>query len=153
MPSGYYLGMALSDDHPIKVTAPDYKPVGQSSLESWLNKEAEGKLEAGRLASNEDEPIAKYKDLYSSATGSTEERESPSRNNPVTFADADKERHDLAAQAFDTMPAASAVTKALLAKNLQHAASGNYETHSVLLHGQAKQASLADRVKKVVESF
>jgi hypothetical protein len=152
MRSEYYSGMALTDDHPIKVTASDYKPVGQGSLESWLNKEAESKLEAGRLASNADESTANYSELYKNPPGH-EGAPSPARNNPTTYAAADKERHDVVSRAFGTLPAASAVDKALLAKNLQHAASGDYETHSVLLHGQAKQASLADRVKKVIESF
>lgn len=152
MSSGYYLAMALTDDHPIKVTAPDYKPVGQGALESWLNKEAATKLEAGRLSSNEDDSTASYSELYKSPPGH-EDKPSPTRNNPATYAAADKDRHEVASRAFDTFAAASAVDKALLAKNLQHAASGKYETHSVLLHGQAKQASLADRVKKVVESF
>lgn len=163
--------MALSDDHPIKVTAPEYKPSGQGDLELWLGKEAaeKSKVAAGQLDTNADESTVRYGDLYDNPPGRTDGgninarwgegpnkekgKQAPFHNNDATFAAANKERRDVVARALDTFPAASAVDQALLAKNLAHAASGDYETHSVLLHDGAKHASLSDRVKKLIDSI
>ena len=160
--------MALTDDHPIKVLSSDYKPSGQGDLESWLGKEAEKKNEAGRLETNGDDSTVRYSDLYDNPPGrldggNTNSRwgegankekgkQAPFHYNSSTVEAANKERHEVASRAFATLPAASAVDQALLAKNLEHAASGNFETHSVLLR-QSKHASLSDRVKKVIESI
>jgi hypothetical protein len=160
--------MALTDDHPIKVVSPEYKPAGQGDLESWLGKEAEKKNEAGRLETNADESTVYYSDLYDNPAGRKDGgnndsrwgegpnkekgKQAPFHNNAATTTAADKERHEVASRAFATLPAASAVAKALLAKNLAHAASGDYESHSVMLH-KTKQASLLDRVKNLVKSI
>jgi len=143
--------MALTDDHPIKITASEYKPAGQGDLESWLGKEAEKKNEAGRLESNIDASTDRYNSLYDEPAKLDVQREAD-RHNKATVEAADKARHDVTSQAFGTFSAASAVDKALLAKNLSHAASGDYESHSVLLH-KTKHAGLSDRVKKVIESI
>lgn len=142
--------MALTDDHPIRITAPEYKPAGQGELESWLNKEAEKKNEAGQLETDIDTSTDRYNSLYNEPAKLDVERKADSLNK-ATIEAADKARHDVAAQAFGTFAGASAVDKALLAKNLSHAASGDYESHSVLLH--KKHAGLSDRVKKVIESI
>lgn len=161
--------MALTDDHPIKVTSPEYKPVGQGDLESWLGKEAEKKEEAGRLATNADDSNVNYSDLYDNPPGRTDGgngnsswgegpnktngKQDPFHNNAATFAAANKERRDVVARALDTFPEASSAAQALLSKNLSHAASGDYTTHSVLLHDKAKHASLVERVRKLTDSF
>lgn len=163
--------MALSDDHPIKVISPEYKPAGQGDLESWLGKEAElrSKEAAGQLETNADDSTARYGDLYDNPPGRVDGgnhksswgegahkekgKQVPFHNNDATYRAANKERRDIVARALDTFPAASAVDQALLAKNLEHAASGDYTTHSVLLQDGAKHASLEGRVKKLIDSI
>lgn len=165
--------MAQSDDHPIKVTAPEYKPVGQGAFEAWLSKEAEEaqnkRKTAAKLDDNEDQSTVDYADIYKNppgrkdggnGNGSWGEKphmrdgaQAPFHLNQTSVHNANQERRDVAARALDMLPEASAVEQAILAKNLEHAASGDYETHSVLLHGGVKQASLADRVKKIISSI
>ncbi len=166
--------MALSDDHPIKIVSHDYKPAGQGDLEAWLGKEAEeAKLklaEATKLDDNEDTSTANYADLYANPPGRKDGsnvdgvwgkephkqngRQDPAHNNDTTFRAANKERRDVASRSFETFPAASAVEHALLAKNLEHAASGDFTSHSVLLQPEKRaSASLSDRVKSILDTI
>ena len=50
-----------TDDFPIQITAPVYRPAGQSDLMSWLAKEA-----AGEIPNNENDSTVNYSDLYDS---------------------------------------------------------------------------------------
>ena len=161
--------MSLSDDHPIKITSPDYRPSGQGELEQWLGREMDAKLASTpKLEDNEDTSTANYSDLYDNPSGRKDGsnvdgvwgkkphevngKQDPAHNNNATFAAANKERQEVTSRAFDTFPAASAVEKALLAKNLDHAASGDFTSHSLLLQPGTKQASasLSDRVKSIL---
>lgn len=171
--SGTITPMAQSDDHPIKVTSPEYKPVGQGAFETWLGKEAEeaqaARKTAAKLGDNEDQSTVDYADIYknppgrkdgSNGNGSWGEKpnmrkgeQAPFHLNRTSVDNANQERRDVTARALDSFPAASAVEQAILAKNLAHAASGEYETHSVLLHGGVKQASLSERVQKIVSEI
>lgn len=156
--------MALSDDCPIKITATEYRPSGQGELELWLGKEsAAAKVAAApKLEDNEDESTAAYGDLYEkpkdrkdgtnidSRWGEGLGQESPVHNNAATFHDANQERRDVTSRALSTFPAASAADRALLSANFEHVKSGDFTSHSVLLHDQTKQASLSERVKNVL---
>lgn len=166
--------MALSDDHPIKVTSPEYRSVGLGDLEQWLGKEAEeakAKLASPKLDDNEDTSTVNYGDLYNNPSGRKDGgnidgewgkkphevngKQAPFHNNDATFAAADKERREVASRALDSFPGAAAVEQATLAKNLEHAAKGDFTTHSVLLNPEAKQASvsLTDRVKRLLDTI
>lgn len=161
--------MALSDDHPIKVTSPEYRPAGQGDFEQWLNKEADlAKVAAApKLEDNEDTSTVNYGDLYDNPPGRTDGanlnaswgegpnknkgKQAPFHNNDATFHRANEERRQVTGRALDSFPAAAAVEQALLAKNLEHAARGEYTSHSVLLHDGVKQAGLSERVKDILD--
>lgn len=163
--------MALSDDHPIKITAPEYKSVGQGDLEIWLGKEAEAKklAAAPKLEDNEDTSTVNYGDLYDKPAGrkdgsnldsdwgekahEVKGEQVPSHNNDATFRAANEERKQVTSRALDSFPAAAAVEKATLAANLDHAKSGDFTTHSVLLGESSKQASLSGRVASVLSKI
>lgn len=131
--------MALSDDHPIRIVSPDYKPSAQSDLAQWLMKEAEGGV---KPENNEDKSTVDYGDLYETPKGAVQ----PQPNTPEHLltnehARAQRERRDIAGRAFRTTPAAEQADQALLGANFDHARSGDFTAHSLLLQSKTKEAS------------
>lgn len=157
-----------SDDCPVQITDPAYRPSGQGQLEQWLAKEAEGGI---KPEDNDATSTTNYSDLYDSPKGreggsSTnahwgEEphkdrgKQSPFDQNDATYAASRRESREVSGRAFQTLPAASSADQKLLAQNLEHARTGNFTTHSVLLQPKTKEgsASLSERVRHVVGRF
>src|SRR5665213_723542 len=110
--------MARSDDHPIKVTSPEYRPAGQGEFEQWLGKEAElAKVAADtKPKDNEDQSTTDYADLYDNPPGRTDGgnlnstwgegpnkdkgKQSPFHNNDATFLRANEERRQVTGRAL-----------------------------------------------------
>lgn len=154
-----------TDDVPIQITDPVYRPIGQGQLETWLNKEAEGG--GVQPENNESVGTSAYDDLYndppgrkdvSNVDGNWGKREpthngnhiDPQHNNQGTYTAAQQERHAVTGRALDSLPLAERNARELLAKNLEHAASGNFTTHSVTVQGSSKESSVSERVRKLL---
>jgi hypothetical protein len=145
-----------SDDHPIRVTAENYKPTGQGDLETWLKTAAVGPAPASTVTTstgdNENSREEPFNDLYAV------KGDEPIGNNTSVklhhddaVSKANVTRRGVAKRIFNEFPGAAAVEAALLAANLEHAKSGDFESHSVLLNESTKQASLADRVDQLFQ--
>lgn len=143
-----------SDDHPIRVTAENYKPVGQGAFEQWLKSAAETPKVAAQTGDNENSTEAPFNDLYA-AKGDEPigNNKSVKLHHDDAVAKANVVRRGVTQRIFNEFPGASAVEHALLAANLDHAKSGDFESHSVLLNESTKQASvsLADRVDQLFQ--
>jgi hypothetical protein len=155
--------MALTDDHPIQITSPDYRPSHRSELEEWLRKEAEGGL---KPEDNEAVSTTQYSELEDKPKGRKDvsnidghwgegSKSEPFHNNDETYAASQKERKDVSSRSFATFPAAAKADQALVSANFEHARSGNFTTHSVLLQDKTKEgsASLSERVRSLVDRF
>lgn len=139
--------MALSDDHPIQVTSPDYKTARDSDLAQWLAKEAEGGV---KPEDNEDKSTVEYGELRDRPKGAvpppptaTEQLMTDQHNR------AQRERREVAGRAYATTPAAERADQALLGANFDHAARGEFTAHSVLLQSKTKEASARTLSAKV----
>jgi len=162
--------MALTDDVPIRITAPEYTTAAESALTQWLSKEAMGGGEVPET--NESTSTVAYSDLYDDPKGrkdvsnvdghwgkktqSTEQRVDPLHNNRGTFSASQEERHIVTQRALDSLPSAAANAQAMLAANFDHAKSGDYIAHSLLQQGKAKAASagtLSERVRHIIDQF
>lgn len=123
--------MALSDDHPIQVTASNYKTAGDSDLLNWLNKEAEGTTST----------VAD--DLYSGPPAVPAEHEFPS----AASAHADKQ--DMAQAVLNNAAGSTKADRALLAANFKAVASGEAESSAIALQGSktAAASTLSDFVQ------
>lgn len=161
--------MALTDDIPVRITAPEYKTAGESDLAQWLNKEATG----GDVPdTNESTSTAAYSDLYDDPKGrkdvsntdghwgkktqTTEHQVDPLHQNRGTFAASQEERHAVTQRALDSLPAAEANAGAVLSANFDHAKSGDFTAHSLVLQKQTKTASsgtLSERVRHIIDQF
>lgn len=156
--------MALTDDTPIRITAPEYRPSGKGDLEQWLAKEAEGGI---KPEDNEDKSTTDYQELYERPEGRKDGsnvdgrwgegphmangRQEPFHQNDGTYRRSQTERHEVASQAFATLPAAESADRALLSANFANARSGNFTAHSLLLQGKTKEgASLAERANEIL---
>lgn len=133
----------LSDDHPIRVTDPTYKSAAQSDLATWLAKEAEGGV---RPENNEDTSTVQYGDLYDTPSTAQlppppDKPHAPFPQNTENYTLAQKERRDVAGRAYATTPAAEQADQALLGANFDHARSGDFTAHSLLLQSKTKEAS------------
>lgn len=133
----------LSDDHPIRVTDPNYKTAAQSDLATWLAKEAAGGV---KPEDNEDTSTVQYTDLYDTPSGAKlppppDKTTAPFPQNTENYTLAQKERRDVAGRAYATTPAAEQADQALLSANFDHARRGDFTAHSVLLQGKTKEAS------------
>lgn len=141
-----------SDDHPIRVTAENYKPVGQGELEQWLKNAAEAPKVAAQTGDNENAGEEQFNDLYAAKGDEpTGDNKSVRLHHDDAVAKANDVRRGVTKRIFKEFPGAAAVEHALLAVNLDHAKSGDFESHSVLLNASTKQASasLADRVDQL----
>lgn len=142
----------LSDDHPIRITEPSYKPSAQSDLAQWLAKEAEGGV---KPENNEDKSTVDYGDLYETPAGLERPpavtKTSPFPHTPANYTMAQRERRDVAGRAYATTPAAEQADQAMLSANFDHVRSGDFTTRSVLLQSKTKEASatLADQVRSL----
>lgn len=166
--------MARTDDVPIRITAPEYKPSGQGDLETWLGKEAADAQEArgrGKIEDNEQASTVNYGDIYETPEGRRDGanvegnwgepphmaggRQEPFHQNDATYAVSKDVREGVVRRAFDTFPAAQQQAHAALAQNLDHARTGDFTTHSVILQSKTKEgsASLADRVRALTGRF
>lgn len=135
--------MALSDDHPIRITDPLYKPAAQSDLAMWLAKEAEG---GEKPENNENVSTVQYGDLYDTPSTAKmppppDPKNAPFPQNTENYTLAQKERRDVAGRAYATTPAAEQADQALLSANFDHARSGDFTAHSVLLQSKTKEAA------------
>jgi hypothetical protein len=133
----------LSDDHPIRVTDPNYKTAAQSDLATWLAKEAEGGV---KPENNENTSTVRYGDLYDTPPAAkmpppADPPHAPFPQNTENYTRAQKERRDVAGRAYATTPAAEQADQALLGANFDHARSGDFTAHSLLLQSKTKEAS------------
>lgn len=152
--------MALTDDIPLKVTAPDYRSSTNSELEAWLRKEAEGGIQP---EDNEATPKRKAVDLYEDPPGRLDGQNHDARwgeetkgdlahNNDATFAESKKDRTGVLNAAFAKMPTNEKQDASAVSELFEHGRSGQFTTHSAPLLSKAKLASpsLSDRVKKLL---
>ena len=158
-----------TDDHPIRITAPEYKPNGQGLLEQWLAKEAEGGI---KPEDNEQVSTVNYSDLYDDPKGRKDGsnvdgnwgegphmaagKQEPFHQNNSTYTASQKERQDITSRAFQTKAVAERADQALLSANLEHARTGDFTTHSVLLQSKTKEGaapSLSERVRSLLNRF
>lgn len=158
------MGRYTTDDNPLEILAPNYRPAHQSELGSWLQKEAEGGI---RPASNDATPRKPTVDLYADpperkdgqnldARWGVETPGELNHHNDGTFDETKKDRVGTLNRAFTKLPAASAQDGAALNALFDHARSGRFTTHSAHLLGKAKEAAaptLAERVRRVAGRF
>lgn len=139
-----------SDDHPIRVTAENYKPVGQGDLETWLKNAAEAPKVAAQTGDNENTAEEQFNDLYADKGDEPRgDNKSVVQHHDAAVQKANETRRGVTKRIFNEFPGAAAVEAALLAANLDHAKNGDYEAHSVLLNASTKQASLSERVNEL----
>lgn len=163
--------MALSDDPPIKITAPEYRPVGQGALETWLRKEAEEARGRGKLENNEDGQL-EASELFDDPDGRRDGanidgrwgeqphmangRQEPFHQNNATYSESKRDRQSLVERAFGRFNEAQRSEQALLSANFDHARAGDFTAHSVLLQSKTKEGSaksLSERVRGVLDRF
>jgi hypothetical protein len=139
--------MATTDDHPIRITAADYKPVGQGNLETWLNKEAEAAKGGVKPEDNEEVSTAAYGELYEPPKGAKKPVVDPSSELypqvSSEYAVSQAARREAVGNAFASTSAASKAGQALLQANFEHAKPGGFVSHSPLLQGQRAQGKVA----------
>lgn len=139
--------MALSDDHPIQVTSPDYKTARNSDLAQWLAKEADGGV---RPEDNEDRSTVEYGELRDRPKGAVPPPPTKVEQMLTSQHDnAQRERREIAGRAYATTPAAERADQALLGANFDHVARGEFTAHSVLLQSKTKEASSRTLSEKV----
>ncbi len=134
--------MALTDDVPVKITSPDYRPAGQGALEQWLAKEAEA------LETNEDskhEPV-KLHDDPPAHKGPPTGKPEPFHQNEATYAESKEDRQEVTRQAFNNYDEAERHLQELLGANLDHAKSGDFTSHGVLLQSKTMEGSTLDEM-------
>jgi hypothetical protein len=131
--------MALSNDHPIQITSPDYKTSRESDLAQWLAKEAEGGVQP---ENNEDKSTVEYGELRDRPQGAIPKQPTAVEQLMTNQHNkAQKERREIAGRAYATTPAAERTDQALLGANFDHAARGEFTAHSLLLQSKTKEAS------------
>jgi hypothetical protein len=162
--------MARTDDVPIRITASDYRTAADSELAQWLAKEAAGG--GGEVPeTNEATGTAAYSDLYDDPKGRKDVTnvdghwgkkpqqttgKDPFHQNRGTYVASQEERHVVTGRALDSLPAAEANAQAILDANFDHARSGEFTAHSLLLQGKTKEGSvlgLSERVRRIIEQF
>ena len=146
--------MARTDDHPIQILFPDYKPAHASDMVEYLNKLAEGELEMGGTVPDKTELYpdpGEGKDLH--------REEEPHRNalghedafhsSDTVFRESSNVRRGILDREFAQFKTQAGNEKAMMAANFAHVRSGDFEAHSAFL--QPKTASLEERVKKIIK--
>ena len=158
--------MALTDEHPLPVLSPDYRPAHRSELQDWLMKEAEGGIVP---ETNESTPRKGATDLYDDPPGRKDvsngdghwgegSQAEPFHHNDATYEATKKDRHDVTSRAFNTLKANEKADQATIAALFDHGRSGQFTTHSVPLlsktkEGSAPSESLSDRVRRLTGRF
>lgn len=140
---------SFDDDHPVKITYSDYRPVGSGELEHWLGKEA-----AGEVQTNEADTTAQYTELY----------DSPKVDTPGSPADdgmfhgnttrlADEDRRGFLQRVLNSATSSVQNSKAIMSANFDNVREGNFSAHAVGLQGAGKQStpSLKDQVRKLLK--
>jgi hypothetical protein len=161
--------MARTDDVPIRITASNYTTAENSELSQWLAKEAAGGGEVPE--SNESTSTASYSDLYDDPKGRKDVTNvdgrwgkkpqqttgaDPFHQNQGTYVASQEERHTVTGRALDSLPAAESNAQAVLSANFDHAKSGDFTAHSLLLQSKTKEGaagSLSERVRRVINQF
>lgn len=135
-----------SDDYPIRITAPEYKPAGQSDLATWLAKEALAAQSGVKPEDNEGASTVAYGELYEPPVGATKPEKDPKGlpfpQATTNYATAQNERREAIGNAYATTPAASAADRALMGANFDHVRNGDFESHSPLLSGQVARLGI-----------
>jgi hypothetical protein len=153
--------MARTDETPIQVTSPDYRPSHRSELQDWLMKEAEGGIKPDSNEATQKKPVV---DLYADPPGRQDGQNEDARwgeetqgelnhHNDSTYDETKKDRLGALGKAFTKLPAAQAQAGSAVSQLFDHGRSGQFTAHSAELLGKAKLAApaptLADRVRNL----
>lgn len=163
--------MKNTDDVPLRIGFTNYRPDGQGELETWLAKEAEG---GTQTETNENAGTAAYSDLYTDPPGRKDvtnvdghwgKKEQitggkgldPSHHNAGTYNASQSERHNVAERALVSVPSAESNAQAILSANFDHARTGDFTAHSLLLQSKTKEGSaspsVSERVRSIINRF
>jgi len=164
--------MINTDDVPIRIGFNNYRPDGQGELETWLAKEAEGG--GVQPETNENAGTAAYSDLYTDPPGRRDvtnvdghwgKKEQvvggkgldPAHNNTGTYMASQAERHSVVGRALASVPSAETNAQAVLSANFDHARTGDFTAHSLLLQSKTKEGaarpSMSERVRSIINRF
>lgn len=145
-----------SDDHPIRVIFPDYKPAHSSEMTEYLFKLAEGELDMNTSSVpgktelhpdlGEQEDLKREDPLPKDRLG----HETAFHSSDRVFQESVQTRRGILDREFDQFGPQGTNDRALMAANFEHVRSGQFEAHSALLQPKAKTASLSERVKKLI---
>jgi hypothetical protein len=147
-----------SDDHPVRILYPDYKPAYASEMAEYLHKLADGELEQGGEVPGKNEP---YPDPGEGQDKHDLKREDPIARNRLghedafhssdrVFQESSQVRRGVLDRTFEQFAPQSGNERAMMAANFEHVRSGQFESHSALLQPKEKTSSLAERVRKLI---
>lgn len=144
-----------SDDHPVRILYPDYKPAYASDMTEYLHKLAEGELEMGGEVPGKTNlyPDPGEQQDLKREDGPVRDRlghETALQPSGAVVDQAGEVRNGLLGRTFDRFAPEAGTERAMMAANFEHVRSGQFEAHSAMMQPKTKQASLAEQVKKIL---